>query len=272
MPEPYAVLATGCDVLTVFSCDFDPQDLPAPPDPGLILPGQKYAPLSPQDVLPVAPTGDAQPEEIERTGDRRSGALVEKPQQAGTLRPEGRADGWGAAELDRTVIQAPASPPPTADSSSGAVDLFSIPSDAVGESAEQRLQQQLMLESLLWGNAEGSPSCRTGFLQQSQTAAGQNTPASGLHSVNSEPVEDTLGRAEQQQHSRQIPHTATTAVPPFILRKRGVTNTHRQTRGPAVSDEVVHSVGQPPRGEEAEPEIRRDGDACRRVKGELTAE
>ncbi|CDI82307.1 hypothetical protein, conserved [Eimeria praecox] len=241
----------------VFSCDFDPEELPAPPDPRLLLPGQRYASSSSQDAVLCEPSGDGLPQDSRST----SGAFMDTSQHADTPRQEGRTG--------PDCAWTPNSPAANPDSRSGARDLLSIPPARVVVCLDQRRQHQLMLESLLRdpGNG-GTSSSQRGFQQQSQTAGGQPSPSSGEGMSVSRHLEGAL--QQQQNRLSRAPErfTHNAVVPPFILRKKGT----RQTPGPAVSDETQQVGGRSLPHQEAESQTRTDGGFCGQVKGEQTTE
>lgn len=261
------MLPFTCVSPKVFSCDFDPEDLPAPPDLQLLLPGQRYAPSLAQGILPADTTGYVQPEKGYGTGQSTSRCFVEKPQQA----KPGRASCWYGSGRYWSGVRTLVGLASNADCSSVAGNHFLISSASVDDGIEERRQQQLMLESLLRRDpTETGNRHAMGFQPQPLTGTGHSFRASVECNSRSERVWGTLLGDEQQQQntpSRAAERLARSApVPPFILRKRGA----RQTEPAAVPEEVLRISGQRSPRQEVDSQTSKDGRACQPVKGEQT--
>lgn len=260
----------------MFSCDFNPEELPVPPDPGLLLPGQLYASSAAQDVLLVSSSGDAKPEEVGTTDEETissSFSYAVKPQQAATMRQDEELVSWGAAEREWPGGRIPNGLAFNTDRSTRGDELFAIPSVAPAEDIiEQRRQQQLLLESLLRSPREGGSLL---FQQQLRTLARHSQPIGAYeeHCTRLGQVEGHFRSTVQQDQStlsRERERAAQNAtVPPFILRKKAGRQT---TQGLTVSDGLQKGAGRQLPHQEVETQTHRDGGACRRWKSEQRAE
>lgn len=194
----------------MFSCDFDPEQLPLPRDPRLQLQGQRYAPSAANreskeegsSEQPV-PTDECQSASTDRQLNRAADGEHEqntpsKPGNDTTVLsdvPEATGSGTAHTQSPRDI--------PTAGS-------------PVAETRAQQREHQLMLERRLslGTRAASGPSQLQTFLppQPAAILAGNNQHAGNSVSLEQQ---EAVGRIPEQHQRHQ--------VPPFIIRKKTTT-------------------------------------------------